>query len=489
MKYSVAIPEMLQRILFRHLVRADGQEDCCFALYNPSQGSKRLSAVLKEIVLPLGGERQVHGNVSFNPAYYDRVCDMALEKGCGICFMHSHPGPGWQNMSSDDVKAETMLAPRVMAISRLPLLGMTTGKDATWSARFWIKKSPGKYERKWCESVRVAGKGLRVDFYDTLLPKTVFGKAFTRTLSAWGDNKQAVLSRLRVGIVGLGSVGSVVAEGLYKSGVRNIVFLDFDTVELKNLDRLQGIGKKSIGEFKVDVVKKRLVKQQLFANGATTLTTSNFSVIEEAGLLDALNCDIIFCCVDRPWPRYVLNCIAYANCIPVIDGGIDTAINDAGDNLSYARWKAHTVGPHRICLNCLQQYVSEDVGLEQSGLLDDPVYISGLPKEHFINRGENVFAFSVSLAAMELQQFLSLVLQPRGQYYGPKEFDFNSGNTDDNFPFECNANCSFPHKLGEGDKINKHLAAKHPFAETQRAGVKKKSRITTFINNLFNLMI
>ena len=73
-----------------------------------------------------------------------------------------------------------------------------------------------------------------------------------------------------------------------------------------------------------------------------------------------------------------------------------------------------------MCLNCLGQYASEDVALEQIGMLEDPVYISNRPKDHFINRGENVFAFSLGVASMEMQQFLSLVLQPRGIYYGPK---------------------------------------------------------------------
>lgn len=148
MNFSVAINEMQDAALCRHLIRADRQEDLCFALYNIASGKGRMSGVIREVIFPLEGERQIHHNVSFNPEYLDRVCSMALEKKCGICFMHSHPSGGWQGMSDDDVEVEQMLAPPIKAITGMPLLGMTVGNNKVWSARFWIKKAPKKYKRE-----------------------------------------------------------------------------------------------------------------------------------------------------------------------------------------------------------------------------------------------------------------------------------------------------------------------------------------------------
>ena len=405
MNYSVAIAEKDNEVFCRHLIRTDGDEDLCFALYNPSQGITRFSGLIFEIILPIQGDRNLHGNVSFNAVYYDRVTSLALQKGCGVCFLHSHPSKGWQGMSGPDVAAEEMLAPRVQGITGLPLLGMTIGNDKAWSARFWLKQSPGKYKRVWCESVRIAGKGFKVWYYDKLLPPPGFGIEFTRTVSAWGDSKQADLARLKVGIIGLGSVGSIVAESLMKTGVQHIMMIDFDVVERKNLDRLQGIGKKFIGTPKVVAMKQILEDQQL-TKGFFSQPIP-FSIIEEQGYRSALDCDVLFSCVDRTWPRYVLNNLSYLNLIPVVDGGIETNAKVDLSNIDQARWRAHTIGPGRRCLNCLGQYRSEDVALEQSGLLEDPHYIKDQPKDHFINRGENVYAFSLGLAAMEMQQFLS----------------------------------------------------------------------------------
>jgi hypothetical protein len=108
------------------------------------------------------------------------------------------------------------------------------------------------------------------------------------------------------------------------------------------------------------------------------------------------------------------------------------------------------------------------VALEQSGLLEDQTYIKSLPKDHFVNRGENVFVFSLGLAGMAMQQFLSLCLQPRGQYYGPKEFNFNSGTIDSDFDFNCKKNCEYAKMLGQGDSATIGLTGRHLVAEQHR---------------------
>jgi len=466
MNYKVNIPEALNDILRSHLIRLDGQEDLCFALYNPITAMDMSAAVLYEVILPGHGDRDVHGNVSFSSGYLDRVGRIAREKKCGICFMHSHPAGGWQGMSRDDVDAETMLASRCKAMTGLPLLGMTIGDDGVWSARFWIKDKPKSYQRHFCSKVCVSGKKLHVSYYDLLAPKANFGVEFTRTISAWGQEKQDQISRLCVGIVGLGSVGSIIAEALVKTGVRKLILLDFDTVERKNLDRLQGIGPQHVGQHKVHAIKEHLEK---IAPGLeVSIISLPYSLVEAKGLLAMLACDVIFSCVDRPWPRYLLNKISYANAIPVIDGGIDANQNKKRNNIGQARWKSHVTAPGRICLSCLGQYSPEDVSLEMSGLLEDPHYIQGLPEEHFAKRGENVFAFSLGLAGMEIQHFLSLNLQPRGIYYGPKEFDFNTGNIDADFDFNCKKDCEYDELIGQGDKVNSNLASQHAIAEEKR---------------------
>ena len=134
-------------------------------------------------------------------------------------------------MSGEDVDTERSTAPSILGETGLPLVGLTMGTDGALSGRFWTRVGRRKYERRWCGSVRVVGDEFDVTFMDELAPKPRFKEALKRTYSAWGEEKQHTLARLHCGVVGVGSVGAIVAESLARMGVETISLIDFDTVK------------------------------------------------------------------------------------------------------------------------------------------------------------------------------------------------------------------------------------------------------------------
>jgi molybdopterin/thiamine biosynthesis adenylyltransferase len=392
------------------------------------------------------------------------VIALALEHNSGIVFLHSHLGPGWQGMSEDDVIAEKRLAISVQASTELPLLGLTVGTDGAWSARFWHKLASRKYARKWCNTVRVVGESLRITFNDQLAPTFEFKPELSRTISAWGETEQQTIMRMKVGIVGAGSVGSIVAETLARIGVGHIKLIDFDSIEQVNLDRLLHASRldAQLRTSKVAVIAQGLRKSAT-AYPFTVETYEN-SIIEPEGFTAALDCDVLFSCVDRPWARSVLNFISYAHLIPVIDGGIRVQRKKSGKGLLRADWRAQTVGPERPCLECLGQYNSGDVAAERDGYFDNPSYVAGLSQDHFLKHNENVFPFSLSLASQEIQHFLTLVLTlPGGPLRGPQLYHFVQDDTE--YTNEsCHPNCLFPSYVAWGDRTPIKITGQHQVA-------------------------
>ena len=433
-----------------HLLRNDGQEDLCFAVWYPSQGATRTTAVLQRLILPLPGERNVHGNASFEPQFFVRAMAEAAAAGGGLALLHSHPfGRGWQGMSRDDVLAEHGNAGAAFGATKLPFVGLTLAGDGHWSARFWLRTAPRTYVRKWCGTVRVVGDRLAMHYMDAIAPIPRATDAQVRTISAWGERRQADLTRLHAGIAGCGSVAGFVGESLVRTGFEDATLIDFDHIEKHNLDRLTYATNRHVGKLKVSVFRTHLRARA--TAGQCRIEAVPKAVYEEEAFRKALDCDVIFSCVDRPWGRHVLNTIAYAHLIPVIDGGIRVRTNRLGE-LAAADWRAHTATVGRPCLQCLGQYDPGLVQTEREGNLDDPHYIEGLPQGHPLKARENVFAFSMACASQQVLQMLALVLAPLNQPNpGAQLYHFVGGVMEKPQYGSCRWDCLFSDIVGMGD--------------------------------------
>lgn len=472
--FSVAIPATLETQILKHLIRRDGEEDLIFALWFPSNGSTRQTALIHNPIFPQSGDRQRHGNASFNPQYFEHVCRLAMKINAGIAFMHSHPVPGWQKMSFDDIVAEERIAGSSMSLTGLPLVGMTVGSDGTWSARFWIHKQDKQFDCCWTRTVRSVGKQLKVSFNDSLVPIPVYQNEFKRTITVWGRQNHSHLARLKIGIVGLGSVGSFVAEQLSRMGCENISLIDFDVLKQHNLDRTLFANKKDINKAKVLVIKE-MIKQSSTAKHAI-IECLPYSLAEEKGYNAALDCDVLFSCVDRPRARRILNHFAYAHLIPVIDGGIQVRFKK--QTFNGVDWQLQIASPDRPCLECLGVYNNDDVSTEIEGKLDDPSYIKGLPVTHRYRQNENVIPFSANLASLEVIQFIALVTGIGGiEDFGIQRYRYNPGIMDRNPEKVCHDECVHVDLIACGDKYF------NLFGQCKAA---EASRKHSLLQNLYN---
>lgn len=444
--FSVGLPATVHERALKHLLRADGQEDVCFGLWIPSQGRRRLTGLVSELVLPTDGERYVRGIVTFTPEYFLRAFSLARKKGTGLVLMHSHPGSGWQRLSKDDFSGEARHSGAVLAGTGLPLLGMTVGSDGAWSGRFWRQVKASNYDPAWCESVRVAGESLEITWHPQLRPAPWPRPELERSIGVWGQKGQAEIASLHVGIVGLGNVGSIVSEALARMGVEQLSLIDYDEVEVLNLDRILGATHRDIGRLKIDVAAENACRSS--TADRIRINRCEASVVEDEGYHAALDCDVLFSCVDRPWARRVLNHVAYAHTIPVVDGGILVRVR--GEEFVGADWHVHTAGPGRKCLECVGAFDPSLVGVERDGLLEDPSYLNQLDPNHILLRHENVFPFGLNVASLEVLQMAALVVGPRHNL-GNQNYHHPYGIIDKTIDEGCSESCLYCGLVATGD--------------------------------------
>ena len=75
-----------------------------------------------------------------------------------------------------------------------------------------------------------------------------------------GDDVMDRLASLRVIIFGVGGVGSWCAESLVRSGVGHITIVDSDRVCITNINRQAMTTTMTVGQMKVEALKKRLLE-------------------------------------------------------------------------------------------------------------------------------------------------------------------------------------------------------------------------------------
>ncbi|MCY4223608.1 MAG: ThiF family adenylyltransferase [Bacteroidetes bacterium] len=449
MRFEAVLSESIAKQAEDHLLAqirlGTQQEDLCFAVWNPSTGKNRTTGIVTDIILPRDGERHLHGNVSFEPHYLTRSIRSAVKKNSGIAFMHSHPSPGLQSMSNLDILAERdRIAPPARSLG-LPLLGLTVGTDGIWSARFW-KWNGHKYTKSVCDKVRVVGRHIHLSI--PVKRATSFrSNRLRRTIDTWGPECQFAFANLHIGIVGLGSVGSIIAESLARMGATKILLIDADQVEEHNLDRLLYATSKNIGDFKVDLVAKNLRQS---ANVTSFQVNAIRAWIQEHDAYTAaLDCDVLFCAVDRPLPKDLLNHIAYVHNIPVIFGGIRVATKTDG-SLGDATWSVMHIGPGSQCLRCNRQYTSSEVMLELDGSLDNQSYID---KNSLKLGNQNVFPFALNIGSlMVLEMIRSVISEPWwGTTPSKLHYSFVSNRLTHHID-KCSTGCSIDERMGLGDR-------------------------------------
>ena len=165
----------------------------------------------------------------------------------------------------------------------------------------------------------------------------------------FGEEGQSKLKDSYVVIVGVGGLGCASATYLTAAGVGHITIVDFDTVELPDLNRQILYWEDEVGERKVTVAQRKLSKLN-----ATIEITPVFAKITEENVQDIIGgAQVVVDGLDNSATRLVVNSACVKRKIPYIYGGV-----------SRLRGMITTIIPGKTpCLACLSPEGTSGLGV------------------------------------------------------------------------------------------------------------------------------
>jgi hypothetical protein len=303
--------------LHRHLFPGDGNEAVALVLCGRrSAEDTHILCAHKILVVPHNecherGPLRVHWPTALGRPIYDE----AMRKQMAVLKIHSHPGY-YRQFSEVDDESDTQLFGSLHAWTDdgMPHASAVMLPNKEMLARVVAS------DMRFVPVDRILVAGDDIGFFDCdPLHRTVAAKDL-RTAQAFGEKTVMLLNSLRVGVVGCSGTGSWVIEQLARLGVGELILVDPDVVEHKNLNRIVN---SMLKDAEKNAPKVEVLKAAIETIGDCTKVTARQESLFNLGVLRELaTCDVLFGCMDSVDGRDLLNRLATFYTIPYFDLGV-----------------------------------------------------------------------------------------------------------------------------------------------------------------------
>ncbi len=165
----------------------------------------------------------------------------------------------------------------------------------------------------------------------------------SRSALLLGEEGIERLKKASVCIFGVGGVGSYVAEAIGRSGIGNIILVDFDTVAPSNVNRQIPATSETIGRKKVEVMTERI---RAINPDAEVLSVDAFCTPENAESLVPEKCDYVIDAIDTVSAKLAIIEICKKRNIPVI------SCMGTGNKLDPTKFRITDIYKTSVCPLC-----------------------------------------------------------------------------------------------------------------------------------------
>ena len=166
---------------------------------------------------------------------------------------------------------------------------------------------------------------------------------FIRSQKIIGEDAIKTLNNSTVAVFGVGGVGSFVVEALVRGGVGRLILIDDDTVVTSNLNRQIHATQETIGQPKVEVMKKRILS---INPKAEVITFQRFVLTDNLGDIIDLKPDYLVDAIDTVTAKITLARLSVEHNIPLMSS------MGTGNKLDSTRFEVADLSKTSVCPLC-----------------------------------------------------------------------------------------------------------------------------------------
>ena len=176
---------------------------------------------------------------------------------------------------------------------------------------------------------------------------------FNRSVLALGlDNMRRITSDQIISVVGVGGIGSIIAEHLIHMGFRYLNLVDFDTLEISNLNRIVAATYDDAVKHKVKVeaIRDNLLK----INPKAKIKSFNNKIEDKAIERVIAGSDWVMVATDNHASRFTIQQLAFKYYVPFITAGVNITVEDGKIRDMSGEIILIRMGD-KVCLTCLKR--------------------------------------------------------------------------------------------------------------------------------------
>lgn len=385
-----------------HLFPGDGKEAAAI-LVCTRMGGGRLKLLVREVVfVPHQSCAREEGRLTWPSAALDPWLDRSTQGDLSLLLIHSHPN-GYPEFSLLDNASDSELMPYIYPY------GHADAACDLWHGTAIMLPGGSIKARLYDDTMRPHAVDLVAIYGDDLrlcwnaAPDDAAPLAFSAAM-------REELGRLSIAIIGISGTGSVVAEQLLRMGVGELIGIDDDHVEDKNLNRILNstTADAEAERLKVDVFKDAAAR----INPSACIRVFPLRIGTPEAIEAVAEADIIFSCVDSFGGRHIADRLAAAMIQPLFDVGVSIPVYhpDGEMAISNVSGRVDYVQPKRSSLGSRGVYTPQRLAAEEKRERDPEAYKQLVGEGYMPGANEeapSVITVNMRAASAVVQEFIA----------------------------------------------------------------------------------